>query len=114
MNILQYLNQDAWIDLIINKFNCYFIEKSKFIFKNKYEILENPNMYFLKDKISVYWLPNGEINGVFNTKNNLIIIKISYIDGYFFEIENIHENKYELIPHPLIFRAEKNTNCIFY
>lgn len=65
-SILQNLNQKAWGEFVIDKFNCLIIPQSNIVFKNKYNFLRESNIEYIYDKIIVYWLDSKHIYGTFN------------------------------------------------
>lgn len=134
--VIQFLNFEYWEEFICKKFDCIFEEKSKIKFLNNYSILREPNTSFIKDKITICWLPSNEIYGIFNlicsppsyspyweTK----IIKLKYSNGEYFEInstdpdsvnDNIFKNKlykqYNLQSNPFAIKAKQITDSIIH
>jgi hypothetical protein len=115
ISIVQFINYDYYEKYILDKYNCFFIEKTIIKFKNNYKILSQPNMSFIFDKITVY--PCEEDNifyGVFDSICssdmlfcpywNTQIIKLKFTNGFYEEItlsdNNIELDENKLIPNP--------------
>lgn len=73
ISIIQYYNQNFWIELIENYYECKYIDKNKIHFKKKYNILYEPNVSFIHEYIPVYRLGNK-----FYCLINLICSHISF------------------------------------
>ena len=137
--ILQFINQKEWFEFIEEKYTCIFIEKNIIKFKNNYQILSEPNINFLKNKIPIYKI-NLSNNDEFNTficpinvicsdnsfspywEKKLIILK--YFLGEYEEVDKVDkvedvkydnlkkysENLFE--PNPFSSKAQEITNNI--
>jgi hypothetical protein len=133
--ILQNLNQNAWIEFITSKFNCNIVPISNIIFKNNYNILQEPNIECMYDNIIVYWLDSNNIYGTFNsvysTDNTFSpyweqkIIKLDYLsdNNTYKEIEFINVEQYNekiknfltnIITNPFNYKSTQITNSIIY
>jgi hypothetical protein len=123
--IFQNLNQNISIEFIENKYNCKFISISNIKFINEYKIVKEPNVEFIQDKITVYWFNSNTIYGVFNSiYSNLSftpywenkIIKLSYENGIYTEINNINLDKdiKNLIHNPFENRSNYIIDTILF
>jgi len=134
-SILQNLNQNEWVDFITTKFGCVIVPISNVVFKNKYNILSEPNVESMWDNIVVYWLDSDNIYGTFNsiysTDNSFSpyweqkIIKLSYSskNDTYTEIDCVDIEKYKtksksfisnIISNPFDLKSIQITNTIIH
>ncbi len=136
-SILQNLNKDEWEEFITRKFNCQIVPITNIVFKNKYNILQEPNVECMYSNIIVYWLDSNNIYGTFNSicshDNSFSpyweqkIIKLTYSgeNNIYTEIECVntdidsYKNKTKpfisnIISNPFDYKSTQITNSIIH
>ena len=130
-SILQNLNQEAWNELIIDKFGCLIIPISNIVFKNKYNLLRVSNVQYIQDKIIVYWLDSEHIYGTFNSicsydnsfspywEQKIIHLSYNNQNNTYIEIDSLDIEKYKtkpfiknIISNPFDYKSIQITNSI--
>lgn len=108
-SIIQFYNQDLWIQNTMQLFNCTFIPKYQINFLHDYKILHEPNLSNLDDYITIYSVSPTEIycsfNSICSDKSfcpywENIVIKLNYEKGVYKEITRLDTLKLELEPNP--------------
>ncbi len=134
-SILQNLNKYEWEEFVTNKFGCQIVPLSNIVFKNEYNILQEPNVESMYGNIIVYWLDSDNIYGTFNSICSLDnsfspyweqkIIKLSYSSNTntFIEIESVDIDSYKkktksfisnIIPNPFSYKSNQITDSIIH
>lgn len=134
-SILQNLNQEAWNELIINKFGCSIIPISNIVFKNKYNFLRESNVEYIQDKIIIYWLDSEHIYGTFNSicsydysfspywEQKIIRLSYNHQNNTYTEIDSLDIEKYKtksksfiknIITNPFNYKSIQITNSIIH
>lgn len=134
-SILQNLNQEAWNELIINKFGCSIIPISNIVFKNKYNFLRESNVECIQDKMIVYWLDSEHIYGTFNSicsydnsfspywEQKIIRLSYNHQNNTYTELDSLDIEKYKtksksfiknIITNPFDYKSIQITNSIIH
>jgi len=120
--ILQFLNctDENKLENIFSNKHYSIVDKSKINFINKYNILKDPNISFIDNKIIIYWSCDNKpctlINYIYSNLSfapywETKIIELNYIDGEYYEIDQEIDISNEIIDkylNPFIIKVKYN------